>query len=126
MLWLQVPVIDTRTCTADFRTNSFVGTEGKIPFFRPSIALLICGRCPPSTEYIAPEVIENLGHTSAVDWWTLGILIYEMIVGFPVCSKKKKIKITEIGPITVCHNTVQGVVTQQDVPERARAARELS
>lgn len=31
-------------------------------------------------EYIAPEVIENLGHTSAVDWWTLGILIYEMIV----------------------------------------------
>lgn len=32
------------------------------------------------TEYIAPEVIETLGHTSAVDWWTLGILIYEMIV----------------------------------------------
>ncbi|KAG8985034.1 hypothetical protein FRB90_004985, partial [Tulasnella sp. 427] len=31
------------------------------------------------TEYIAPEVIKNLGHTSAVDWWTLGILIYEMI-----------------------------------------------
>lgn len=31
-------------------------------------------------EYIAPEVIGNLGHTSAVDWWTLGILIYEMIV----------------------------------------------
>ena len=35
-------------------------------------------------EYIAPEVIENLGHTSAVDWWTLGILIYEMIVS--VCA----------------------------------------
>src|SRR5258708_11545511 len=33
-------------------------------------------------EYIAPEVIKNLGHTSAVDWWTLGILIYEMIVSF--------------------------------------------
>lgn len=31
-------------------------------------------------EYIAPEVIDNVGHTSAVDWWTLGILIYEMIV----------------------------------------------
>jgi len=30
-------------------------------------------------EYIAPEVIRNSGHTSAVDWWTLGILIYEMI-----------------------------------------------
>jgi len=31
-------------------------------------------------EYIAPEVIAALGHTAAVDWWTLGILIYEMIV----------------------------------------------
>jgi len=52
-----LPLVDTKSCTANFRTNSFVGTE----------------------EYIAPEVIRNSGHTSAVDWWTLGILIYEMI-----------------------------------------------
>ncbi|KAK1068935.1 serine/threonine protein kinase, AGC [Friedmanniomyces endolithicus] len=51
--------IDTRSCIANFRTNSFVGTE----------------------EYIAPEVIKGCGHTSAVDWWTLGILIYEMLFG---------------------------------------------
>ena len=38
-----------------------------------------------SVEYIAPEVIENLGHTVAVDWWTLGILIYEMIVRILSC-----------------------------------------
>ncbi|KAK7061582.1 AGC/RSK protein kinase [Favolaschia claudopus] len=30
-------------------------------------------------KYIAPEVIAAQGHTAAVDWWTLGILIYEMI-----------------------------------------------
>ncbi|KAF4620027.1 hypothetical protein D9613_005493 [Agrocybe pediades] len=53
-----IPLVDTMTCTANFRTNSFVGTE----------------------EYIAPEVIAAQGHTAAVDWWTLGILIYEMIV----------------------------------------------
>jgi protein-serine/threonine kinase len=50
--------VDTKSCTASLRTNSFVGTE----------------------EYICPEVIKGCGHTSAVDWWTLGILIYEMIV----------------------------------------------
>lgn len=33
-------------------------------------------------EYIAPEVILGAGHTSAVDWWTLGILIYEMVVSY--------------------------------------------
>lgn len=28
-------------------------------------------------------MIQSSGHTSAVDWWTLGILIYEMIVSPP-------------------------------------------
>lgn len=37
----------------------------------------ICG----TPEYIAPEVILNQGHGKPVDWWTLGILIYEMHVG---------------------------------------------
>lgn len=39
----------------------------------------LCG----TPEYIAPEVLLNKGHGRAVDWWTLGILIYEMIVGYP-------------------------------------------
>ncbi|KAI7824185.1 kinase-like domain-containing protein [Kickxella alabastrina] len=55
----SLPSVDTRSCTAGLRTNSFVGTE----------------------EYIAPEVIKGVGHSSAVDWWTLGILIFEMLYG---------------------------------------------
>jgi protein-serine/threonine kinase len=75
---VQVPLVDTMSCTANFRTNSFVGTEGEantccIHSYR---AFTKHGRI----EYIAPEVIAAQGHTAAVDWWTLGILIYEMIV----------------------------------------------
>ena len=36
--------------------------------------------------YIAPEVIEGYGHTSSVDWWTFGILVYEMLVSTCFCA----------------------------------------
>jgi serine/threonine protein kinase len=32
-------------------------------------------------EYLAPEVISQKGHDRMVDWWGLGILCYEMMVG---------------------------------------------
>ncbi|CAL1171544.1 unnamed protein product [Cladocopium goreaui] len=32
-------------------------------------------------DYMAPEVIDQTGHTKSVDWWTLGVLLFELLAG---------------------------------------------
>jgi len=33
-------------------------------------------------DYLAPEIVASAGHHTGADWWTLGILIYEMLAGY--------------------------------------------
>jgi len=42
-------------------------------------AYAACG----TPDYFAPELIASTGHTIAVDWWTLGILAFELLSGHP-------------------------------------------
>mmetsp|Transcript_14126 Transcript_14126/g.34838 ORF Transcript_14126/g.34838 Transcript_14126/m.34838 type:complete len:551 (-) Transcript_14126:1063-2715(-) len=50
------------------RSNSFIGTM----------------------EYMAPEIIDGKGHSKSVDWWSTGILLYEMLCGVPPFRAKSR------------------------------------
>lgn len=42
-------------------------------------AFSFCG----TNEYMSPEVLDRGGHGTAVDWWALGMVTYEMLTGLP-------------------------------------------
>ena len=51
----------------------------------------ICG----TPEYIAPEILLNKGHGKPVDWWSLGVLIYELLVGIDPFTAEYPMQIYE-------------------------------
>jgi len=64
---------DGHICLTDFG----ISKEGLLA--EDSRTATFCG----TPEYLAPEVLEGKGYTKAVDWWSFGTLMYEMLTGLP-------------------------------------------
>ena len=63
-----------------------------------------------SVAYLAPEMLRRAGHTKSIDWYLLGVLIYEMLVGVPPYFNPDKtilFKNIEMGPLKIPHTMPQ-------------------
>ena len=85
--------------------NLLIDRDGNLKLTDFGFAKIIQGRTYTlcgTPEYLAPEILLQKGHGKPVDWWCLGILIYEMLVGIDPFSDED--------PMAVYQNILRGKV----------------
>lgn len=66
--------------------NVLLNERGEVKLTDMGLAKIVVGKTYTTCgtpDYFAPEVIKSEGHNQAVDWWTLGVLIFELMSGHP-------------------------------------------
>jgi len=66
--------------------NLLLNDKGQVKLTDMGLAKVVLGKSFTTCgtpDYFAPEIIASKGHTDAVDWWTLGILTFELMSGHP-------------------------------------------
>lgn len=74
-------------------------------------------------EYMAPEILSRAGHNKAVDWWSLGTLLFDMLTGSPpfVSHNRKKTMDKIVKAKLLCPPYVVSTHRCADVPPSASA-----
>ncbi|KAL4400468.1 cAMP-dependent protein kinase catalytic subunit [Malassezia pachydermatis] len=69
--------------------NILIGVDGHLKLIDFGFAKVVtesngmCWTLCGTPDYLAPEIIRARGYNASVDWWSVGILLFEMLAGYP-------------------------------------------
>ncbi|KAK4480599.1 hypothetical protein RD792_013677 [Penstemon davidsonii] len=60
-------------------------------------------------DYLAPEILLGMGHGATADWWSVGVILYELLVGIPPFNAEH--------PQQIFNNIINRDITWPNIPE---------
>lgn len=124
--------------------NLLFNEHGQLKLTGFAIAKFVIGKtytiCGSTPDYYAPEMIAATGHTVAADWWMFGVLLFELMSGYPPFQADNDLDvylrinngIAEVpfpaeckGPLSHLIKSLLTTVPQERLPMRPRGIRNL-
>uniref|UniRef100_A0A7S2CR63 cGMP-dependent protein kinase n=2 Tax=Alexandrium andersonii TaxID=327968 RepID=A0A7S2CR63_9DINO len=100
--------------------NVLVNADGHVKLTDMGLAKVCLGKTYTvcgTPDYFAPEMIKQSGHSFSLDWWTLGVFLFELLAGDPPFEAPD--------PMQVYRNVCQGIGKIQFPPSCMSAASSL-
>lgn len=94
--------------------NLLLNDKGHVKLTDMGLAKVVVGKTFTTCgtpDYFAPELIASKGHNMAVDWWTLGILTFELMTGHPPFESATPMQI---------YSKVQKGINKVSFPKKAK------
>ncbi|XP_061340467.1 probable serine/threonine protein kinase IRE [Gastrolobium bilobum] len=92
-----------------FSTNGFLGDDEPKPRHSSKREERQKQSVVGTPDYLAPEILLGMGHGATADWWSVGVILYELLVGIPPFNAEH--------PLQIFDNIINRDIQWPKIPE---------